>query len=68
VADFEHTSDRPPAKAAGIVVGVVLSVLFTWLLAALGSVSFGSGVTIVVLVLFLGWTVFALLDVADVEP
>lgn len=68
MADFGHTSDRPPAKAAGIVVGVALSVLFTWLLAALGGVSFGSGVTIVVLVLFLGWTVFALLDAADVEP
>ncbi|MEO6821480.1 MAG: hypothetical protein ABI468_03020 [Candidatus Nanopelagicales bacterium] len=68
MADLDQASHRTPAKAAGIVVGIVLCVLFTWLLAVLGSVSVGSGVTIVVLVLFLGWTVFALLDAVDVEP
>lgn len=62
MADFEHTPDRPPAKAAGFVVGAVLCLVFTWLLAALAGLSLGNIAVIVVLVLFLGWTAFVLID------
>lgn len=62
MADIEHTPDRAPAKVAGFVVGALLCLLFTWLLSVLASVSMGSTVTIVVLVLFLAWTAIALTD------
>jgi hypothetical protein len=67
VADAEHSTHRPPAKVAGYITGVVLCFVFTWLLAVLGSVPLGSAVTIVVLVLFLGWTAIALVGSSDVE-
>ncbi len=56
MAEQEHAT-RKPKIAAGIVVGLVIAALFSWLFAALDGVSVTTAAVILVFVLLAGWTV-----------
>lgn len=56
MADQEHAT-RKPMIVAGTVIGLVIAALFTWLFAALGSLSVTTGVVILTFLLLGAWTI-----------